>query len=48
MKFLEAMALELEENSMYTYRADGEACGAGEEEGVKKQQEQKSISQIII
>lgn len=48
MKFLEAMALELEENSIYTYRDDGEACGAGEMDGAEKEQEQKSVSQIII
>lgn len=48
MKFLEAMALVLEENSIYTYRDDGEACGAGEMDGAEKEQEQKSVSQIII
>lgn len=41
-------AFELEENSIWTSRDDGEVCGGDDKEGAEKEQGQRYIGQIFI
>lgn len=41
-------AFELEENSIWTFRDDGEVCGGADKEGAEKEQGQRYIGQIFI